>query len=108
MIYKLDPSKYETVRPLFNVLDEYQPICSAVLEGAHPGKIFVNNLSQPRTAFINTFLHSEDDGLWGFLAGEPSNDVFNNALNKTIQNRDGISKKASIIFLTCHPQEWSG
>jgi RimJ/RimL family protein N-acetyltransferase len=108
MIYELDPSKYETVRSLFTVLDEYQPICSAVLEGAHPGKIFVDDFSRPRTAFINTFLHSEGDGVWGFLAGEPSNDVFNKALNKAIRNRDGISKKAPIVFLTCHPEEWSG
>jgi RimJ/RimL family protein N-acetyltransferase len=108
MIYELDPSKYEAARSLFNVLEEYQPMCSAVLEGVYPGKVFVDDLNKPGSAFLCTFITSEDDGVWGFLAGEPSNDVFNNALNKAIHNREIISEKASIVFLTCHPEDWFG
>jgi RimJ/RimL family protein N-acetyltransferase len=108
MIYKLDPSKYETARSLFNELDEYQPMCSAVLEGVYPGKVYVDDLDHTKTAFLGTYIRSEDEGIWGFLAGEPRNYVFNNALNKAIHNREIISEKAPIIFLTCHPEDWYG
>jgi len=108
MIYKLDPSNYGRARSLFNALEEYQPMCSAVLEGVYPGKVFVDDLNHPRTAFITTFISSEDDGVWGFLAGEPSNEVFNKALNKDIRNREIISAKAPVVFLTCYPEDWYG
>ena len=106
MIYKLDPSKYDKVRTLFNALEEYQLTCSAVLERDYPGKIYVDDLNHPETAFINTFISSEDDGVWGFLTGEPSNEAFNHALNEAIRNREIISEKAPIVFLTCHPEDW--
>lgn len=83
-------------------------MCSAVLEGVYPGKVFVDDLNNPEATFLSTFISSEDDGVWGFLAGEPSNDVFNNALNKAIRNREIISENAPIVFLTCHPEDWYG
>ncbi|UCF60541.1 MAG: GNAT family N-acetyltransferase [Anaerolineaceae bacterium] len=106
MIFQLEPSEYNRVRPFFNEMIEYQLMCSAVLEGDYPGKIYMDDLTSPETVFISSFISSEDDGVWGFLAGEPNNEEFNRALNKAIQNREIISEKAPIVFLTCHPEGW--
>jgi RimJ/RimL family protein N-acetyltransferase len=108
MIYKLDPPRHKTTRPLFQPLEENQPMCSAVLEGVYPGKVFVDDLDHPKTAFLSGFISSEDEGVWGFLAGKARNDLFNNALNKAILNREIISERAPIVFFTCHPDDWQG
>ncbi|HEY44042.1 MAG TPA: GNAT family N-acetyltransferase [Anaerolineae bacterium] len=108
MIYRLDPARYKTVRPLFHKLEEYQPMCSAVLDGVYPGKVFVDDLKHPETAFLSTFISGEDEGVWGFLAGEPRNDLFNNTLNKAISNREIISENTPIVFFSCHPEDWYG
>jgi RimJ/RimL family protein N-acetyltransferase len=108
MIYKLDPTKYKTAHPLFRPLEENQSMCSAVLEGVYPGNVFVDDLDHPETAFLTTFISGEDEGVWGFLVGEPRNDPFNRALNRAIFNREMISERAPIVFFNCHPEDWQG
>jgi RimJ/RimL family protein N-acetyltransferase len=108
MIYKLDPTKYKTARPLFQPLEERQPMCSAVLEGVYPGNVYVDDLDQPETAFLSTSISGEEEGVWGFLVGEPRNDPFNSALNRAIFNREIISERAPIVFFICHPEDWQG
>jgi RimJ/RimL family protein N-acetyltransferase len=73
-----------------------------VLAGIHPGRILVDDASQPRTALV-----TRDDG-WCFLAGDPGNDGFNRAVNRAIRDREIVSPKASTLLFTCHPEEWEG
>ena len=108
MIYPLNNSRYGQVRPLFRRLQRTQPMCTAVLEGVYPGKVFVDDAEQPKTALLTTFLSSEAEGVWGFLAGDPAKDAFNRALNAAIFNRQVIGADTPVVFLTCDPQDWGG
>jgi RimJ/RimL family protein N-acetyltransferase len=101
-MYKLTPSEYEKVSPLFQGLD-YQLITSAVLCGASPGKIWVDSTRQPRSAFM-----ASPEGY--FLAGYQHNDAFNHALNELILG-DVLPDEKSAQFddalvVVCHPGTW--
>ena len=108
MICLLEKAQYMKARPLFQRLEAAQPMCTAVLEGVYPGRVFVDHPNLPETAFLSTFLASEDEGVWGFLAGHPANVAFNRALNRAIFTREIVGPKTPIVFLTCDPQDWGG
>jgi RimJ/RimL family protein N-acetyltransferase len=101
MIYELKESEFEETRPLFRPLAE-QPFCTAVLAGIHPGRVFVDDPDQPRTACVTR----EDS--WCFLAGDPGNDDFNRALNQAIYSREVIGEEVPALLFTCHPEGWHG
>ena len=63
MMHQLDKTQFEKARPLFRPLEQAQPMCAAVLEGIYPGKVFVDNADQPRTALLTTFLSSEAESV---------------------------------------------
>lgn len=96
------------VGPLFQRLMQSQPMCTAVLEGIYPGSVYIDNLAQPRTALLTTYIESEAHGTWCFLAGEPENDGFNQSLNSAIFARRIITHKTPILFFTCDPDNWGG
>jgi hypothetical protein len=52
MLYKLENNNYPRVRTLFNNLEETQPMCTAVLEGIYPGSVYVDDLREPRIAYL--------------------------------------------------------
>jgi RimJ/RimL family protein N-acetyltransferase len=108
MLYKLGKTRYEIVRPLFRSLEESQPMCTAVLEAVYPGNVFVDAPDNPSSALLTTFLTSEAEGVWGFLAGDPANETFNRSLNDAIFNRQVIAADTPVVFLTCDPQDWGG
>jgi RimJ/RimL family protein N-acetyltransferase len=96
------------IRPLFRSLTQSQPMCTAVLEGIYPGKVYVDDPSRPRTALLTTYIESEAHGIWCFLAGNPTNDSFNRSLNAAIYSRQILAKDVPILFLTCDPGDWGG
>ena len=96
------------IRPLFQRLTESQPMCAAVLAGVYPGKVYVDHPDQPRTALLTTYIESEAHGTWCFLAGEPVNDAFNQALNEAIYSREIISQDVPILLVSCDPDDWGG
>ena len=96
------------IRPLFQRLTESQPMCAAVLAGVYPGKMYVDHADQPRTALLTTYIESEAHGTWCFLAGEPVNDAFNQALNEAIYSREIISQDVPILLFSCDPDDWGG
>ena len=108
MIDRFESSQFESVRHLFDNIAKYQPMCNAVLEGVYPGKIFVDNHKNPRSALLTTFIESEQHGVWGFLVGEPRNKDFNSDLNRAIYNRQVISTETPLLLLTCDPDDWDG
>ena len=67
----LSPDRFARVTPLFDAYWGLRPGIYSVIEGRQAGRIFVDDVERPRTAL-----------LWGdffFLAGEPTNDAFNQA-----------------------------
>jgi len=83
-------------------------MCTAVLKGIYPGKVYVDDLAQPRTALLTTHIESEAHGTWCFLAGEPTNGAFNQSLNAGIFSRQIIASTTPILFFTCKPDDWGG
>ncbi|MHA2140162.1 MAG: GNAT family N-acetyltransferase [Candidatus Thorarchaeota archaeon] len=69
---------FENARTLFKGFD-YQVVVRAVIEGSSPGKIWVNDATQPSSGFMAT-----TEG-W-FLAGDPSNDGFNQGLKDLVHD----------------------
>ena len=108
MLKALERHEYPLARPLFKNLKSFQPMCTAVLEGIHPGRVYVDDLIQPITAFLTTYISSEEEGTWGFLAGEAENQAFNMELNAAIYRRSVLHPATPALMLTCQPQDWCG
>jgi GNAT superfamily N-acetyltransferase len=102
VIHILEADEYRKVSPLFQELD-YQLITAAVLGGASPGRIWVDNVRQPRSAFMDS-----PEGY--FLAGCQHNDAFNRALNKLILGSVLPDEKSpqfdDALVVVCHPGTW--
>jgi RimJ/RimL family protein N-acetyltransferase len=107
MIHLLKNNAYQHIRPLYQKLEVFQPMVSAVLDGIHPGKVWVDNLNDPQTAFLVTFL-SGGGAAWCFLAGDPGHLDFNAALNKAIFEEKLVGKDVGMFLLTCSPENWNG
>jgi len=77
MIYELAKNDYEKVRSIFTELQAYNLIIAAVIEGTSPGRIYVDDVSKPKTAFMCSV-----EGY--YLAGYEGNATFNSGLRKLI------------------------
>jgi GNAT superfamily N-acetyltransferase len=106
MIYPLEPINYKVVKKLFHSLGQTQPMVSSVLEGIYPGRVYVDNVSDPETAVLLTYIESEAQGVWVFLAGDPANATFNMDLNRSIFDRQVISPQAPVVLFTCDTSAW--
>lgn len=83
-------------------------MCTAVLDGIYPGRLYVDNPAEPRTTLLTTYIESETYGTWCFLVGEPNNNDFNRSLNSAIFSHRIIGHNTPILFFTCDPDNWSG
>jgi RimJ/RimL family protein N-acetyltransferase len=83
-------------------------MCTSVLAGIYPGKIFVDDPEKPRSALLSTYIESEQRSIWGFLAGEPGDEAFNQDLNHAIFNGQITHSDTPVILLTCDPDDWGG
>jgi GNAT superfamily N-acetyltransferase len=99
MIHELKEEQMGKVRPLFLPL-EHLLFCRAVLEGSHPGRVFVDDPASPQTAFLIT------REVWSYLAGAPGNATFNRALNQAIFRREIVGEDVPLLQITCHPRTW--
>jgi hypothetical protein len=108
MMQPLPIDQSSKVGCLFQRLTQSQPMCTAVLEGVYPGKLYVDNLAQPRTALLTTYIESEAHGIWGFLAGEPINRAFNGSLNTAIFSRQIVASYTPSLLFTSDPDHWGG
>jgi RimJ/RimL family protein N-acetyltransferase len=102
MIHELKKRDYQKVLPLFKELD-WNLITSAVIEGTSPGRVYVDLVEDPRTAFMCTA-----EGY--YLAGNDNNDEFNTSLNKLIFNEifagDTVRKDETDVAIGFHPNSW--
>jgi RimJ/RimL family protein N-acetyltransferase len=102
MIYQLAKSEFENVQNLFKELD-FNLIIKAVIEKTSPGRIYVDNVINPRTAFL-----CSAEGY--YLTGNWNNRGFNNSLNEMIVEKifagDTVRKDESEISLCFHPDIW--
>jgi GNAT superfamily N-acetyltransferase len=99
MIHELGRVEVPRVRGLFGPWAQ-APFCAAVLAGSHPGRVFVDDPRHPRTAFLIT------REVWGYLAGNPNNDAFNQALNRALFAQEAVDPGTPLLQLACHPEGW--
>ena len=98
MIYELDKTDYAAVRPLLHLL-AWHLTSAAVLDGNNSGRVFVDDLANPQTAFMFS-----PEGC--YLAGNPDNDAFNRALNHAIYTGEVPGEKVNALFFVYHPESW--
>jgi RimJ/RimL family protein N-acetyltransferase len=98
MIYKLDKTEYEKVRPLFQAF-EYHLTSAAVLDGNNPGKVFVDNSARPQSAFMFS-----PEGC--YLAGNSGHDAFNRALNEALHGKQLLGEPMEALCFVCASTSW--
>lgn len=72
-IHELESGQFRRVVPLFEGRKEYVPVL-AVLAGNFPGRVFVDDRTEPRTALVWALTR------WAYIDGDPTNEAFNAAL----------------------------
>ena len=82
---------------------EYNLIINAVIEGASPGRIYVDDIKYPKAAFLYSVESYH-------LAGYCDNSEFNTALRKLVSEiiltRDTVREDDDGIFIDFHPDNW--
>lgn len=99
----LTPKEFEIARPLFRELAELHLFATAVLNHDLPGRIYVDDINQPKSSFMSTKELQ-------FLAGDPDNHTFNAALKQVFQETifKGDAPEATLaeIDLTFMGDSW--
>jgi len=98
MIYKLDKTEYEKVRPLFQTL-EYHLTSAAVLDGNNPGIVLVDDPIRPQSAFMFS-----PEGC--YLAGQSDEDAFNRALNEALHGKQFLDEPIEALCFICASENW--
>ncbi len=102
MIHSLEQKNYGKVRPLFKPLD-FNLTVNAVIERASPGRIYVDDVADPSTAFM-----CSAEGY--YLSGYERNEAFNAALNRLIVEKiaagDTVRENEEELSLCIHPDTW--
>ena len=102
MMYELDATEYGKARGLFDGFDYSLSIQSAI-EGNNPGRIFVDDPAQPRTALALTI-----EGY--LLAGDDGNPTTNEALRRLLREQIFTGKVFVngdwSMSLAVHPETW--
>lgn len=99
LIELLSPDFYKA-RALFAPLMAEQMFCAGVLEGLYSGRVFVDDRDHPQSGLVTK------DNVWWFLAGNPNNAAFNQALNTALFDRTIVGEKGWGGMLVCHPADW--
>ena len=97
---ELQTADFYKARALFEPLMAHQMFCAVVLDGLYAGRAFVDDVDNPQSAFLT------QGNVWWFLAGDPHNAAFNQALNTALFNRTISGERGWGGMLVCHPAEW--
>ena len=99
---ELTPNQFERARPLFHGFD-YSLSIHAAIDGNNPGRIFVDDVDRPRTAFALTV-----EGY--LLAGEHDDAATNGALRRLLREKiftgEIIVNGDWSMSLAVHPEGW--
>ena len=102
MFFELMAENYDRVARLFDGFD-YSLAIRSVIEGNSPGRIYVDNTDNPRTAFALTV-----EGY--LLAGESGDAAINQALSQFLKERifsgEVYINGDTSMSLAVHPQAW--
>jgi RimJ/RimL family protein N-acetyltransferase len=102
MIYALAESEYEKIHPLFKG-SHLNLVINAVVEGNSPGRIWVDDVANPKTAFMWDKAHCY------YLVGSPNNGKFNTALKEFIGGKlapEAMAHNLSIFKVYYTSKDW--
>ena len=102
MLLELQEDSFDYVSELFSDLDRYYLVIRAVIEGSIPGRIWVDSVDNPSSAFLC-------DRWRFFLAGNPNNVEFNRDLTRLILDEIVPDAKARGYDRFSHhfnPESW--
>jgi RimJ/RimL family protein N-acetyltransferase len=91
---RIEAAGSERIRPLTAELERIHLNLVAILEGTCSGQVYTDGGTPPRTAYITW-------GVLNYLAGDPGNPAFNQALNRVLP-RD------QYFVLICDQDAWAG
>jgi RimJ/RimL family protein N-acetyltransferase len=99
-IYELGKKDFHKISEIFQPISRFQPLCSAVIGGIQPGRIFIDHKENPQAGVINTWEN------WCFLAGRPEREFIKSArmalFDHTIAN-----PPAGYLLFTVDEEAWS-
>jgi RimJ/RimL family protein N-acetyltransferase len=102
MFQELDSDEWARVRPLFEGFD-YSLSLDAAIEGNNPGRIFVDDVAQPRTALALTV---EGYLLAGVHDNPATNEVLRRFLKEEIFSGKVYVNGDESLSLAVHPEAW--
>jgi len=106
MLIELIKEEFYKTTPLFTYLRNFHLMIDSVIDGNTPGRVFVDNYTEPTTAFL---WNSNYDSGW-FLEGNNFSDEFCIDLNEVLKEKiipEGISLEKSVDCNLCYyPDRW--
>jgi len=103
MLHQVAPDRMRDLIPLATGLGD-QGMAQAILAGTRPGIAMVDSMESPSCLFL---LAPEGAFAWSYLAGDPSNVSFHQALNEWLFGSYGPEQKIAFTFLVCDAAEWA-
>jgi GNAT superfamily N-acetyltransferase len=95
---ELVPQDFRLVRPLFASLAHHRAIVYSVLEGACPGRVFVDDLTSPETAFVASITE------FFVFAGSPNNAAFMSEIKEALFS--DVAKNMGAIVISGADGAW--
>jgi hypothetical protein len=98
MLHKLKNEDYGRVMPLIKDISHSRALVFSVIEGNAQGSVFVDNIEEPRTAYI--------EGEFSYLVGYENNSSFNNDIYNYIFNEKISKSKDEELVLFLFSESW--
>lgn len=98
MIYKLRNKDYGRIMPLIKDISHSRALVFSIIEGNTQGKVWVDNIEKPRTAYI--------EGEFSYLVGYENNIEFNNDIYNYIFNEKIPKSKDKELILFLFSERW--
>lgn len=104
MIYELKENEYEKVLPLFKELDHYLAI-NAVVDEICPGQIYVDDVINPKCAFLVMPHDNEGEGRF-YLSGRDTLEFAVSVRNLITEMYPEAIKSGYSHFIVAHSLNW--
>ena len=100
MLHQINSKNYPQIGSLFEVLNQHNLYCAAVLAGSYPGRVYVDDPNIPKSALVTK------DDTWFYLGGDVDNEPFLTAVRRGLAERTLIGEQAGAIFFTVTSEAW--
>ena len=96
----LPRDQFSQVAPLFGAHMQHNLFCAGVITGKYDGQVIVDDVAQPRSAFVIK------DGSWCYLGGVADNEAFNEAIGQAIVEKQFMGEEVGSVFISPASEAW--